>query len=128
MSTPEISVVERTSSNVIACALEAPKVGNLLLKRWFLISLLLATWLPIAFFTLVARSAGESGSLWGLKTVFLFLGTAHVPATLFFYSDKEFAAIRKSHLAKANDLLWEDWLRVAARTWLEMGVARSPIT
>jgi hypothetical protein len=80
--------------------LEEPRIGNVLLKRWFLIALLLATWLPIAFFTLFARSAGENSGLWGIKAVFLFLGTAHVPATLFFYSDKEFAAIRKSHPAR----------------------------
>jgi len=71
--------------------------ANVSLKRWFLVSLLLATWLPIAFFILLAPSAGNSGGLAGLKTVFLFLGTAHVPATLFFYTDKDFAEIRRNH-------------------------------
>jgi hypothetical protein len=71
--------------------------ANVSLKRWFLVSLLLATWLPIAFFILLAPSAGNSFGLAGLKTVFLFLGTAHVPATLFFYTDKDFAEIRKNH-------------------------------
>ena len=76
---------------------EKDSVMERMLKRWFLIGLLLATWLPIAFFTLFASAAGESGGLWGIKSLFLFLGTAHVPATLFFYTDKEFADIRTSH-------------------------------
>ena len=88
-----------TSTKVITGVLEERQT-SLLLKRWFLIGLLLATWLPIAFFTLFASAAGASGGLWGIKTVFLFLGTAHVPATLFFYTDKEFTEIRKSHPAR----------------------------
>jgi hypothetical protein len=64
-------------------------------KRWFLLSLLLSTWLPIAFFIFLAPSAGTGTALAGLKAVFLFLGTAHVPATLFFYTDKEFRPIIK---------------------------------
>jgi hypothetical protein len=83
--------------SAIASPLQERSTGNLLLKRRFLVSLLLATWLPIAFFTLLAPSAGASSGLAGIKTVFLFLGTAHVPATLFFYTDKDFAEIRKNH-------------------------------
>ena len=78
-------------------SLKERSAANVSLKRWFLVSLLLATWLPIAFFTLLAPLAAETGGLAGLKTVFLFLGTAHVPATLFFYTDKDFAEIRKNH-------------------------------
>jgi hypothetical protein len=89
--------MEQVSSNAISGTLAKPGVGNLLLRRWFLISLLFATWLPIAFFTLLAPSAGASIGLAGIKTVFLFLGTAHVPATLFFYADKEFSEIRNNH-------------------------------
>jgi hypothetical protein len=90
--------MERVSSNTIAAgALQEQSSGNLLLRRWFLISLLLSTWVPIAFFILIAPSLGQSGGLANLKAVFLFLGTAHVPATLFFYADKDFSSIRKSH-------------------------------
>lgn len=78
-------------------SLKERSAANVSLKRWFLVSLLLATWLPIAFFILLAPSAAETGGLAGLKMVFLFLGTAHVPATLFFYTDKDFADIRKNH-------------------------------
>jgi len=84
-------------TNVLAGTLDEGRTANLLLKRWFLITLLLATWVPIVFFTLLASSAAESGGLWGVKIVFIFLGTAHVPATLVFYTDKQFAEIRKSH-------------------------------
>jgi hypothetical protein len=89
--------MERVSSNAIAGALEERRIGSAVLKRWFLFSLLLATWLPIAFFVLLAPPVGASGGLAGIKTVFLFLGTAHVPATIFFYTDPGFSAIRKSH-------------------------------
>jgi hypothetical protein len=70
---------------------------SMLLKRYFLLSLLLATWVPIAFFILFAPRNAGGGSLAGIKTVFLFLGTAHVPATLFFYTDKEFSGIIRNH-------------------------------
>lgn len=66
-------------------------------KRYFLIALLLSTWLPIIFFILLAPSGEGSGSLAGIKYVLLFLGTAHVPTTFFFYTDKEFSEIIKSH-------------------------------
>ena len=90
--------MERVSSNTIAGGTLAERSsGNFLLKRWFLISLLLGTWVPIAFFILIAPSLGQTGGLANLKAVFLFLGTAHVPATLFFYADKDFSSIRKSH-------------------------------
>jgi MFS family permease len=69
-----------------------------LLKRYFLLSLLLSTWVPVIFFMLLAPSGtGGSGGLWGVKSIFLFLGTAHVPITLFFYTDKDFSGIIKAH-------------------------------
>jgi hypothetical protein len=90
--------MEHLSSNPIAVTLEARRSGkSMLLKRWFLVSLLLATWLPIGFFILVMPSGGESKGLAGIKTIFLFLGTAHVPATLLFYTDKDFGAIIREH-------------------------------
>lgn len=67
------------------------------IKRWFLISLLVATWLPIAFFILIAPSAGTGSGLASAKAIFLFLGTAHVPATFFFYTDREFQPIIRDH-------------------------------
>lgn len=91
--------MEHLSSNSLGVALEARSLArNALLKRWFLLSLLVSTWLPMAFFILLARSADATGGgLAGIKLVFLFLGTAHVPATLFFYTDKEFKPIIQQH-------------------------------
>lgn len=89
--------MERVSSNTIAGGAVHERSSSLLLRRWFLVSLLLATWVPIAFFILIAPSLGQTGGLANLKAVFLFLGTAHVPATLFFYADKDFSSIRRSH-------------------------------
>jgi hypothetical protein len=66
-------------------------------KRYFLLCLLFATWLPIAFFLLLAPPDTATGSLANIKTIFLFLGTAHVPATIFFYTDREFSGIIKNH-------------------------------
>ena len=88
--------MEEVSSNAIVGAGERVG-GSLLLRRWFLIGLLLATWLPIGFFLLLAPAAGASGGLSSIRSVFLFLGTAHVPATLYFYFDKDFASIRRNH-------------------------------
>jgi len=88
--------MEHFSSDQIAVGLEGGRTGrNVLLKRYFLLSLLLSTWLPIAFFIVIAPSGGQSNGLAAIKAVFLFLGTAHVPATLFFYTDKEFSGIIK---------------------------------
>lgn len=89
--------MEQISSNAIAGAIDEQITGSLRLRRWFLIGLLLATWLPIAFFLLFAPPPGASGGLSSIRSVFLFLGTAHVPATFYFYTDKEFSSIRKSH-------------------------------
>lgn len=53
--------------------------------------------MPFAFFILVAPSGAGVGSLSVVKSIFLFLGTAHVPATLVFYTDGDFSGIIKSH-------------------------------
>lgn len=66
-------------------------------KRWFLLSLLLSTWMPMAFFISLGGLETENFSLAGIKTILLFLSTAHVPATLFFYTDKDFSQIIKSN-------------------------------
>lgn len=75
----------------------APAARSVLSKRYFLIALLLSTWIPIAFFILLAPIGAGTGSLAGIKTIFLFLGTAHVPITFFFYTDKEFSGIIRNH-------------------------------
>jgi hypothetical protein len=89
----------------VSSAQQIVSVGNqrikpaagLLSRRYFLLSLLLATWLPMAFFILMAPPEGAIGGLAGVKMIFLFLGTAHVPATLFFYTDRQFSVIIKNH-------------------------------
>jgi hypothetical protein len=86
--------MEQLTANAIAGSIRDRAENQ---SRWFLMALLLATWLPIAFFILLAPPGAEGGGLGGIKTVFLFLGTAHVPATLLFYTDKEFASIRTGH-------------------------------
>ena len=93
--------MENLSSNPIALDVEGRQlVRNPARKRWFLVSLLLSTWVPIAFFVFVFPSRGAVSGLAGIKTVFLFLGTAHVPATLFFYLDKNFSGIIRKHAAR----------------------------
>lgn len=62
-----------------------------------MVALLACTWIPMAFFALLAPTDPTAGGLAGIKTVFLFLGTAHVPATIYFYADRNFLGIIKSH-------------------------------
>ncbi len=66
-------------------------------KPIFLVALLLSTWLPMAFFLLSAGLAPSMPGFAGTRTLLLFLGTAHVPATLFFYVDKDFSEIIRKH-------------------------------
>jgi hypothetical protein len=89
--------MEQVSSRVLTGSPQEQTAGSLSLRRWFLIALLISTWVPLVFFTLIAPFAGGSNSVTAIRSVFLFLGTAHVPATLLFYTDREFAAIRKNH-------------------------------
>ncbi len=70
------------------------------LKPIFLFGLLLSTWVPMAFFLLSSRIESSMYGFSGMKTALLFLGTAHVPATLFFYIDKDFSEILKQHKAR----------------------------
>ena len=69
-------------------------------KPVFLVSLLLCTWLPMAFFLLSSSLEGSMFGYAGTRTLLLFLGTAHVPATLFFYIDKDFSEIIHKHKAR----------------------------
>jgi hypothetical protein len=69
-------------------------------KPVFFVSLLLSTWLPMAFFLLSSRLEGAMFGYAGTRALLLFLGTAHVPATLFFYVDKDFSEIIRRHKAR----------------------------
>lgn len=69
-------------------------------RQRFLFALLLSTWIPMLFFISIAHLETTYFSIKGMKTLFLFLGTAHVPATLFFYTDKNFSHIIKQHKAR----------------------------
>jgi hypothetical protein len=66
-------------------------------KRYFLLALLVSTWIPFVFFILLAPSNAAEGNFATIKSVFLFLGTAHVPATFYLYRDPEFSGIIKNH-------------------------------
>src|SRR3954447_1757169 len=69
-------------------------------RRAFLVALLAATWIPAAFFLALGSSDSSTVGFFGLKSIFLFLGTAHVPATFFFYTDSDFSPIVRSHRAR----------------------------
>jgi hypothetical protein len=69
-------------------------------RRAFVVALLAATWIPAAFFLALAPSDSSPVGFFGLKSIFLFLGTAHVPATFFFYTDSDFSSIIHSHRAR----------------------------
>lgn len=69
-------------------------------RQRFLLALLLSTWIPMLFFISVAHLETVSFSIRELKTIFLFLGTAHVPATFFFYTDRNFSHIIRQHKAR----------------------------
>lgn len=69
-------------------------------RQRFLFALLLSTWIPMLFFISIAHLETTYFSIKGMKTLFLFLGTAHVPATLFFYTDRNFSHIIKQHTAR----------------------------
>lgn len=70
------------------------------LNSIFLGGLLLSTWLPMVFFLLSSRLENSMYGFAGMKTALLFLGTAHVPGTIFFYMDREFAPIIKAHKSR----------------------------
>jgi hypothetical protein len=67
------------------------------LKPAFLFALLLSTWVPMIFFVWNARLESVLYGFGAMKSMLLFLGTAHVPATIFFYVDKDFAEIIKTN-------------------------------
>lgn len=68
-------------------------------KQFFLISLLIATWLPIAIFLSVPQT-GAPFSLATLKLIILYVGTAHAPATIYFYMDRGFSEVIRNHKAR----------------------------
>ena len=69
-------------------------------KRRFILALLISTWAPLAFFIALGQFTTFGTGIGGIRSVLLFLSTAHVPATLFFYTDKEFAGIVRSKPAR----------------------------
>ncbi len=69
-------------------------------KRWFILGLLLTTWVPLALFLAFGQMTSFSTGVGSIRAIFLFLSTAHVPATLFFYTDSEFSGIVRSHRAR----------------------------
>src|SRR6185295_6472894 len=69
-------------------------------KRRFILALLISTWAPLAFFIALGQFTTFGTGIGGIRSVLLFLSTAHVPATLFFYTDKEFAGIIRSKPAR----------------------------
>ena len=69
-------------------------------KRWFILALLITTWLPLLFFIALSQLTTIGPGVGSLRSILLFLSTAHVPATLFFYTDKEFAGIVRSKPAR----------------------------
>ncbi|HXQ33914.1 MAG TPA: hypothetical protein VN843_07880, partial [Anaerolineales bacterium] len=69
-------------------------------KSIFLGCLLLSTWLPMIFFIFSSRLEVSMYGFGGTRTLLLFLGTAHVPATLFFYIDKDFSHIIRKHKSR----------------------------
>jgi hypothetical protein len=59
-------------------------------RRWFAGALLLGTWIPMVFFTVVGSFGASEPGVQGARSVLLFLGLGHVPATLLLYVDKGF--------------------------------------
>jgi MFS family permease len=69
-------------------------------RQRFLLALLLSTWIPMLFFISLAHLDAAYFSIRSMKSLFLFLGTAHVPATFFFYTDRNFSHIVRGHKAR----------------------------
>jgi hypothetical protein len=74
-----------------------PEMRDGAARQRFLLTLLLSTWIPMLFFISVAHLAKSSFSIKSMMRLFLFLGTAHVPATFFFYTDRNFSHIVRRH-------------------------------
>jgi hypothetical protein len=77
-----------------------PIGSSLARRRWFMLALLFSTWLPMLFFIAVGQAQNLTGGINTLRSLLLFLGTAHVPATLYFYVDREFAPIVRANRAR----------------------------
>src|SRR5438876_11362502 len=74
------------------------------LQRWlFTLALLLTTWIPMLFFVALGSVAKPTGGLGAVKAARLYVGGAHVAATLLVYLDKTFAPlIRANKVRYAN--------------------------
>jgi hypothetical protein len=77
-----------------------PEAARTVARLRFLLALLLSTWIPMLFFISIAHLETTYFSIRGMKSIFLFLGTAHVPATFFFYTDANFSHIIREHKAR----------------------------
>lgn len=67
------------------------------LGRRFVVALLLGTWVPFVFFVASGHSDRTGALATGFRDLLIFIGIAHVPATLFFYFDDDFRAHRTAH-------------------------------
>lgn len=68
-------------------------------KFLFIACLFICTWIPIIFFIIVGSQQKINPNIESIKTMFLFLGVAHVPATLFFYTEKNFQEVIRKNIA-----------------------------
>jgi hypothetical protein len=59
-------------------------------RRVFTLALLLGTWIPMAFFIAVSAFGTPDVGLHTIRSVLIFLGLVHVPATLILYVDRDF--------------------------------------
>jgi hypothetical protein len=59
-------------------------------RRFFTLSLLLATWIPMVFFIGVGMAGTSTAPVQHAKALLLLIGAIHVPATVLLYVDRDF--------------------------------------
>jgi hypothetical protein len=69
-------------------------------RRLFMLALLCGTWVPLLFFTVVGSSGPPDGGVQTTRSILLFLGLAHVPATLLLYLDRAFLRLVRENWAR----------------------------
>jgi hypothetical protein len=69
-------------------------------RRLFTLALLLSTWVPMVFFITVGSLGTLGGRLDTAKATLLFVGGAHVAATLMLYVDKRFLSLVRESKAR----------------------------
>src|SRR5262249_33422600 len=71
-------------------------------RQLFTLSLLLSTWIPMAFFIAVSSFDTPYSGVQITKTILVFIGGVHIPATLLLYVDKGFLRlIRENQVGDA---------------------------